>query len=120
MKGVASFDGMPEQGRVEAEMRVDVKVRLFGKLPPMDYHMHVPECDHSAHRFRSVEHGGSIKRWEHVLTVTGTPGGGAVLTDHVTIDAGLSTWLMTLWARYVYSKRHAPRLRMLGLGTGPA
>lgn len=113
MHGVATFEGMPATGHLEQGQVFDVKVRLFGKLPPMDYHMEILECDHEAFQFLSVERGGSVKRWVHQLTVTPN-GTGARLTDCVTVNAGLSTPLMRLWARYVYAKRHAPRLRMLG------
>ena len=112
MQGVASFEGMPMQGRLKANDVFDVKVRLFGKLPPMDYHMELVQFDDEAMTFTSIEHGGSIKRWSHHLTVTSTPEGSR-LTDRVEIDAGLSTLLMTFWAKFVYSKRHKPRLRML-------
>lgn len=112
MKGIATFEGMPTEGHLESGDVFEVKVRLFGWMPPMDYRMELAELDPNGHKFRSVESGGSIRRWEHVLTVTPLEDG-ARLTDHVTIDAGFSTPLMRLWARYVYTRRHAPRLRML-------
>ncbi len=113
MKGVATFEGMPAEGSLKAGDVFDVKVRLFGWMPPMDYHMELVEWRAADHMFRSVESGGSIRRWEHVLTVTPLAGG-ARLTDQITIDAGFATPLMRLWARYVYTRRHAPRQRMLG------
>ncbi|MEL6838958.1 MAG: SRPBCC family protein [Pseudomonadota bacterium] len=112
MKGVATFEGMPQTGALSAGDVFDVKVRLFGWLPPMDYHMQLAEFDPERHRFRSIESGGAIREWEHVLTVIPVDGG-ARLTDTVTIDAGLSTRLMRLWARFVYRRRHVPRIRML-------
>lgn len=114
MKGVATFEGMPETGRLQKGQKLAVKVRLFGRLPPMDYHMEVVELDNEHHRFKSIEHGGNVRRWEHTLTVSETEDG-ACLTDHIVIDAGLATPMMTFWAKFVYKKRHAPRLRMLGL-----
>jgi hypothetical protein len=112
MKGVATFEGMPETGRLSADQSFDVKVRLFGKMPPMDYHMKLVHFDDDAMTFTSLEHGGAIKRWSHTLIVTASPDG-ARLTDRIEIDAGFLTFLMTLWAKFVYSKRHKPRLRML-------
>ncbi len=112
MKGIATFEGMPTKGSLSAGDVFDVKVRLFGWMPPMDYHMELSEYDPEARRFRSIENGGAIRSWVHVLTVT-PDGDGARLTDHVTIDAGLSTVVMRLWARFVYNRRHAPRVRML-------
>ncbi len=112
MKGIATFEGMPEDGKVAAGQTFDVKVRLFGWMPPMDYHMTVVACDDEAHTFQSAEHGGSIRSWEHHLSITPNATG-STLTDRIFIDAGLSTWAMRLWARFVYRRRHAPRVRML-------
>ena len=112
MKGVATFEGMPESGSLSAGDAFDVKVRLFGWMPSMDYHMELVDYDPKTHRFRSLEHGGSIRKWEHVLTVTPSDHC-ARLTDRVSIVALLSTPLMRLWARFVYRRRHSPRLAML-------
>lgn len=112
MKGVATFEGMPETGTLAGGDVFDVKVRLFGWMPPMDYRMELAAFDPVGHSFRSVESGGSIRRWEHVLTVAPTKTG-ARLTDTITIDAGAMTPLMRLWAKFVYRRRHAPRVRML-------
>ncbi|MEJ6403972.1 SRPBCC family protein [Yoonia sp. 2307UL14-13] len=112
MRGVATFEGMPTEGRLKAGDRFDVRVRLFGWMPPMNYYMTLAAYDPALRCFRSIEHGGSIRRWEHVLQVV-PENEGARLTDTVHIDAGLTTPLMRVWARYVYRKRHPPRLRML-------
>ncbi len=112
MKGVAIFEGMPSEGALAPNQSFDVKVRLFGWMPPMDYHMRLVEFDDGVMMFQSNEHGGSIKSWKHRLTVTPTETG-ARLTDRIEIDAGFSTPMMGLWARFVYRRRHKPRLRML-------
>lgn len=112
MKGVASFDGMPSTGTLASDQTFDVKVRLFGWMPPMKYHMQVMAFDDERMSFLSHEHGGSIKIWRHHLTVAATQTG-ARLTDHIEIEAGLSTPLMGLWARFLYRRRHKPRLAML-------
>lgn len=115
MKGLVTFEGMPTSGRVEQGQVMDVKTRLFGKLPPMDYHMEVVECDRDAMRFLSSEYGGNVKSWRHELTVTAIEGG-ARLTDTIEIDAGFSTPLMVLWAKLVYRRRHPVRVRILAEG----
>ena len=112
MKGLATFEGMPSTGSLAKDQVFDVKVRLFGWMPPMDYHMHLVECDAVAMTFLSREHGGSIKLWQHRLTITPTQTG-ARLRDEIHIQAGWATPLMRLWARYMYRRRHKPRLRML-------
>ena len=117
MEGVATFDGMPATGRVTEGQVLEVKVRLFGRLPPMDYRMEVVACDDAARTFRSVERGGAVRSWVHELSVD-PRGTGARLTDRVTVDAGPMTPLMRLWARFVYRRRHRPRQEMLRNGAG--
>lgn len=114
MKGLIRFEGLPE-GRTETGMKTDVMVSLFGKLPAQPYHMEVLECDDDAMILRSSEKGAGVKSWNHTLTVTPT-GTGSRLTDHIEIDAGWLTPLFAAWARYLYSKRHAPRQRLLAEG----
>jgi len=114
MDGIVSFSGMPTQGRCATGQVFDVKVRLFGKLPPQDYHMEVELCDDDAMMFQSRERGAGIKRWDHRLTVSSVENG-SILHDHIEIDAGLMTPLYRLWAKFVYTRRHKPRLRLLGL-----
>lgn len=114
MDGIVTFSGMPTTGRCATGQVFDVKVRLFGKLPPQDYHMEVETCDDTAMTFQSRERGAGITRWDHRLTVS-PDGNGAVLHDHIEIDAGFMTPLYRLWAKFVYTKRHKPRLRLLGL-----
>ncbi|MCF2872387.1 SRPBCC family protein [Octadecabacter sp. G9-8] len=114
MDGIVTFTGMPTEGRCETGQVFDVQVRLFGKLPPQDYHMEVEFCDDTARVFQSRERGAGIKRWDHRLTVQ-PHGNGAQLHDHIEIDAGVLTPLYRLWAKFVYSKRHKPRLALLGL-----
>lgn len=103
--------GLPS-GRIHAGQTLDIRVSLFGRLPPQRYSMHVVECDDVLHRFRSVEAGAGVRRWEHSLVILPRPGG-ALLSEQITIDAVLLTPLFALWARYLYRSRHPARLRML-------
>jgi len=111
MEGVVKFEGMPS-GRVYQGQRIDVLVSLFGKLPPQPYFMEVQECDDDAMILRSVEKGAGVKSWCHRLSVV-SEGSGCRLRDVIEIDAGWMTWAFALWARYLYRKRHEPRVRIL-------
>ena len=111
MQGLASFKGLP-QGRTRIGQRMEVMVSLFGKLPKQPYLMEVVECDDTRMILRSSERGAGVKSWLHTLTVTEIATGNR-LTDTIEIDAGLLTPMFALWARYVYSARHKPRLRLL-------
>jgi len=111
MEGVVRFDGMPS-GRVFQGQRINVLVSLFGKLPPQPYFMEVLECDNDAMVLRSVEKGAGVKSWRHRLSVE-SQGSGCRLRDVIEIDAGWMTWAFAIWARYLYRKRHEPRVRLL-------
>jgi len=111
MAGVVTFEGLPS-GRVHEGQAMTVMVSLFGKLPAQPYHMEVLECDGAAMGWRSSERGAGVKSWRHTLTV-GPLATGSRLRDVIEIDAGWLTWAFAAWARFLYRKRHAPRLRLL-------
>lgn len=111
MAGLVTFEGLPS-GRVQAGQSMTVMVSLFGKLPAQPYHMEVIAFDDDEMRFQSSERGAGVKSWTHTLHVTPTEAG-CQLSDTIEIEAGWKTGMFALWARYLYSKRHAPRLRIL-------
>ena len=111
MQGIASFEGLPS-GRTQTGQKLNVMVSLFGKLPSQPYAMEVLECDDARMILRSSEHGAGVKSWHHTLTVSETETGSR-LTDNIEIDAGLMTPVFALWAKYLYSARHKPRLKLL-------
>ena len=111
MEGVVEFEGMPG-GRIYQGQKIHVLVSLFGKLPPQPYFMEVLECDDEAMVLRSFEKGAGVKSWHHKLSVV-SQGSGCRLRDVIDIDAGWMTWAFALWARYLYRKRHKPRVRIL-------
>jgi hypothetical protein len=111
MRGLIAFDGLPS-GRVHTGQSCSVMVSLFGRLPAQPYHMDVLECNDDAMILRSSEHGAGVKSWHHTLSVQDTPSGSRLI-DVIEIDAGWLTWLFATWAKFLYSKRHAPRVRML-------
>jgi hypothetical protein len=111
MDGLVTFEGLPS-GCVQAGQSMTVMVSLFGKLPAQPYHMEVMAFDDDAMQFQSSELGAGVKSWNHSLHVTPTEMG-CQLSDTIEIDAGWKTAFFALWARYLYAKRHAPRLRIL-------
>lgn len=113
MKGIVTFEGLPA-GRTKTGQKLDVRVSLFGKLPPQPYFMEVLECDEDNMVLRSLEKGAGVKSWHHTLSVTKTASGSRV-TDRIEIDAGVLSPVFALWARYLYKARHKPRLIWLGL-----
>ena len=111
MEGIVSFEGLPE-GRVETGQKIDVTVSLFGILPNQPYRMEVLECDNANMFFRSSETGAGVKSWHHTARVIETETG-CRLIDEIDIDAGWRTPLFRVWARFLYTARHRPRLRLL-------
>ena len=111
MRGLIAFEGLPE-GRARTGQKFTVMVSLFGKFPPQPYSIEVLGCDDEARVLRSSERGAGVKSWHHTLSVEPTETG-CCLTDRIDIDAGWLTPLFGLWAKYLYRKRHGPRLRLL-------
>ena len=111
MDGVITFEGLPS-GRLYRGQKMTVRVSLFGKLPAQPYFMEVLECDDDAMMLQSFEKGAGVKSWRHTLTVEPHQSGSR-LRDIIEIDAGWMTWVFAAWARFLYRKRHEPRVRML-------
>ena len=111
MDGVISFEGLPS-GRVYQGQKITVQVSLFGKLPSQPYFMEVLQCDDEAMVLRSFERGAGVKSWRHTLTVEPQQSGSR-LVEVIDIDAGWMSWAFALWARFLYRKRHKPRVQML-------
>ena len=111
MEGIITFEGLPK-GRVFTGQKLEVMVSLFGKLPAQAYFMEVLECDDDAMILRSSEKGAGVKSWRHTLSVTGSDHQ-SQLHDVIEIDAGWMTFAFAAWARFLYRKRHEPRLRLL-------
>lgn len=111
MDGLVTFEGLPS-GRVHAGQSLNVMVSLFGKLPAQPYHIEVMSFDDDEMRLQSSGLGAGVKSWKHTLQVTPTETG-CQLSDTIEIDVGWATALFALWARYLYAKRHVPRLRIL-------
>ncbi|WP_116082739.1 SRPBCC family protein [Tropicimonas sp. IMCC34011] len=109
--GLVSFSGLPD-GRVREGQEIDVRVRLFGRLPPQPYTMRVIACDDDAMTCLSEEKGMGVRRWRHTFAVT-PRGCGSRLSEEIEIDAGPLTALYAAWARLLYSRRHPRRVEML-------
>ena len=113
MKGLVVYEGLPDAPLAEGQ-RIETRVSLFGLLPAFDYVMEILRFDPAERVVQSHEHGGAVTRWDHTLTVSPTPGGSR-LSDKIVIEAGPMTWAYVLWAKFIYRRRHKPRLEMLGL-----
>ncbi len=109
--GLLKFRDLPS-GKIHEGQHIKVQVSLFGKLPYQPYEMTVVSCDPATLSFQSEEVGAGVKSWRHALTVVPTKTGSRI-EEEIAVDAGLATWLFATWARYLYRRRHAPRLQIL-------
>lgn len=105
------FEGLPA-GQVSAGQVIEVRVRLFGLLPPETYRMEVVACDPVGRRFRRREFGAGVRDWVHDLHVL-PDGRGSRIEESVEIEAGWKTPLAAQWARILYRHRHRGRTRLL-------
>ncbi|MGH1368335.1 MAG: SRPBCC family protein [Maritimibacter sp.] len=115
--GLLVYENLPS-GRIFEGQEIDVRFSLFGKLPWQDYHMKVTQLDETARSFVSAEHGGGVKAWCHKLRVEETPSGARII-ESIEIDAGIMTPIYAAWGRFMYRRRHAPRVAMLARLTKP-
>jgi len=113
IRGIVHFEGLAV-GRTDTGQRLEVRVSLFGKLPPQPYHIEVVHRDDVGRVLESSERGAGVRSWRHRLRVEPTAPGSR-LTDEIEIDAGWLTPLFALRAGYLYRARHKPRLRLLGV-----
>lgn len=109
--GLLNFRNLP-RGQIYKGQHIKVQISLFGKLPYQPYEMTVLTCDPATMSFHSQETGAGVKSWDHALSVIPTKTGSRI-EEEITIDAGLATWVFAIWARVLYRRRHAPRLKIL-------
>lgn len=111
MRGLITFKGMPS-GTIHKGQVINVEVSMFGLLPYQPYRMELVELDPVARHFKSDEQGMGVDHWQHSLRVL-PHARGAELVDEIEIEAGWRTSVVCAWARYMYKRRHKPRLEML-------
>jgi len=98
------------------EFRVDLF--LFGVLPigwqAVSVHL-LPE-EGGTRRAEDKGHSLLIRRWHHILEVAPDGQGGTLYTDRLTIDAGLLTPIVTLFARILFAHRQRRFRRLAEAG----
>lgn len=106
-----SFNGLPS-GRFETGQVLKVSVSLLGLLPRQKYCIKVIEVDDVNRTLLSSESGAGVALWRHTAIVS-KDGWGSVLKDQVEIEAGWLTLAASIWATFLYRRRHSARLRIL-------
>lgn len=113
VRGLITYRNLPDDPLHQGQT-VETAFSLFGIMPWQDWTMEVVAFDPSARHVASHEFGGPVRRWDHKMTAVATEEG-ARLVDEIEIDAGLMTPIYAAWGRFMYARRHEPRLKMLGL-----
>jgi ligand-binding SRPBCC domain-containing protein len=107
-RGLLAFDAadgrLPENWPTDGSP-VSLRVRPFGLPIGWTHEIRIVEVDDDRGLLRSEEHGGPIRRWEHVIQVVPITDGRSRYRDVVTIDAGLLTLPVAGWAALFYRVR---------------
>lgn len=110
-RSLLTYRSLPT-GSIYAGQELQVDVSLFGKLPYQPYRMKVVSFDPEKFYFQSSESGAGVKSWQHKLQVIKDQDR-CRIEESIEIDAGFMTPVFTAWARFMYKKRHQPRLEIL-------
>lgn len=88
---------------------------LGGIVPFSRHHLRIAVIDDAARRLLSDEHGGVVRTWRHMITVTPAGAGRCDYVDAIEIGAGVLTPVVAAFAHafYRYRQRRWRRLARL-------
>lgn len=85
---------------------VRMRLLFFHVIPGWVHEIRIVAVDEEARRIETTEHGGSVKTWNHVLSVEPAPIPGRTrYTDTIEVDAGALTRLVWAYANLFYRYR---------------
>lgn len=73
-----------------------------GIVPVAHHSLTFVRLDDATREFRTDEHGGVIRRWNHSITVTPVDDSHSRIDDSVTFSGGIFTWPLALAVRVFY------------------
>lgn len=104
---VTVYDGLPSELMQPGKTYV-TNVTALGFAKSYDYHIRIDEVCPRTMVIETSEWGKGIRHWLHTIEIL--PGNdGSVWTDRISIDAGLTTPVLALFARHMYRHRHKER-----------
>jgi hypothetical protein len=105
-RGVLGFRPLGEVHETITEGDV-IRVRLmfFHFIPAWKHEIRIMGVDEEARRIETMEKGGSVDRWNHVITVEPAGEGRSLYTDRIDIGAGRMTRLVAAYAKVFYRYR---------------
>ncbi len=95
--------------RLDRPWRVDDAIvgwTFLGRVVPFSrHHLTVKLIDDEARVLVTEEHGGAVRRWDHVLITSPVDARRSTYQDRITIDAGALTPAVALFAQVFYRYR---------------
>jgi ligand-binding SRPBCC domain-containing protein len=84
---------------------IRVRLMFFHVIPGWAHEIRIVAVDEEARRIETTEHGGSVKTWNHVLSVEPAADGRTRYTDTIAVDAGALTRVVWVYANLFYRYR---------------
>ena len=84
---------------------VRVKLLFFGFIPAWMHEIRIVRLDETQREIETAEHGGSVKKWNHRITVDERGPYRSHYTDEIEIGAGALTPLIWAYAQLFYRYR---------------
>ncbi len=80
-------------------LELEGRLLLFGFIPLGRHRIRIAEVDEAQRRLRTDESSRLLRRWEHEIVVEPVDAGSCRYTDRLTVDAGVLTGPVSLFAR---------------------
>lgn len=103
---VRPLPGEPWPERWPVGQTLRCRSYLFGVVPLGTRTLIFESVDHAAREIRTREHDALVRRWDHRISVQPLGPGRCRYSDDITIEAGLLTPVVWLFAQWLYRHRH--------------
>jgi hypothetical protein len=104
---VSIYDGLPAQLMQPGSTYI-TNVTALGFAKSYDYHIRIDQVCPETKCIETSEWGKGIHHWLHTMEILPS-NRGSVWIDRISIDAGLTTPVLALFARHMYRHRHKKR-----------
>lgn len=104
---VSVYEGLPAEMMQPGSTYV-TNVTALGFAKSNDYHIRIDRVCPETKSIETSEWGKGIHHWLHTIEILPS-NSGSIWIDRISIDAGLTTPLLALFARHMYRHRHKKR-----------
>ena len=95
----------PEKLWIQGQM-VRCNCFIFGFLPTGTRELFFERIDAKKMEIQTREKDPLIKKWDHLMAIKDLGQGKSSISDSIEIDAGAMTFVVWLWAQWLYRHRH--------------